>query len=54
MKTFFQGELRVFSRKSGILSSFLSCAKSSSLYPYQMYLARFKGADAVLLIAAIL
>ncbi|HSM84357.1 MAG TPA: indole-3-glycerol phosphate synthase TrpC [Nodosilinea sp.] len=52
-KTFFQGDFEYLSQIRQAVDLPLLC-KEFILYPYQMYLARAKGADAVLLIAAIL
>ncbi len=50
---FFQGSFRYLAQIREVTSLPLLC-KDFVLYPYQMYLARAQGADAVLLIAAIL
>jgi len=50
---FFQGSFQNLARVRGVTSLPLLC-KDFVLYPYQLYLARVYGADAVLLIAAIL
>lgn len=50
---FFQGSFENLSKIREVTDLPLLC-KDFILYPYQMYLARVKGADAVLLIAAIL
>jgi indole-3-glycerol phosphate synthase len=52
-KEFFQGGFEYLERIRAITDLPLLC-KDFILYPYQMYLARVKGADAILLIAAIL
>jgi indole-3-glycerol phosphate synthase len=52
-KTFFQGDFEYLAQIRDTVELPLLC-KEFILYPYQMYLARVKGADAVLLIAAIL
>ncbi len=52
-KTFFQGEFDYLAAVRAATDIPLLC-KEFIVYPYQMYLARVKGADAVLLIAAIL
>lgn len=52
-ETFFQGSFDYLSAVRGATDIPLLC-KEFIVYPYQMYLARVKGADAVLLIAAIL
>jgi indole-3-glycerol phosphate synthase len=52
-KTFFQGDFDYLSQIRQVVDQPLLC-KEFIIYPYQMYLARLKGADAVLLIAAIL
>ncbi|ASC73798.1 Indole-3-glycerol phosphate synthase [Halomicronema hongdechloris C2206] len=52
-ETFFQGSFDYLTQIRDSLDLPLLC-KEFILYPYQMYLARAKGADAVLLIAAIL
>lgn len=50
---FFQGSFENLARVRGTVDLPLLC-KDFVIYPYQMYLARVRGADAVLLIAAIL
>jgi indole-3-glycerol phosphate synthase len=50
---FFQGSFDYLAQIRAVLDLPLLC-KDFILYPYQMYLARLHGADAVLLIAAIL
>ncbi|HEY9906890.1 MAG TPA: indole-3-glycerol phosphate synthase TrpC [Thermosynechococcaceae cyanobacterium] len=50
---FFQGSFENLSRIRAVTDLPLLC-KDFVIYPYQMYLARVHGADAVLLIAAIL
>lgn len=50
---FFQGSFENLSRIRAAVELPLLC-KDFLIYPYQMYLARARGADAVLLIAAIL
>ena len=50
---FFQGSFDVLTKVRATVDLPLLC-KEFIIYPYQMYLARVKGADAVLLIAAIL
>lgn len=50
---FFQGSFQYLAAIRATVEQPLLC-KDFILYPYQMYLARSKGADAVLLIAAIL
>lgn len=50
---FFQGSFDYLSKIRAAVDLPLLC-KDFVLYPYQMYLARVRGADAVLLIAAIL
>ncbi len=50
---FFQGSVDYLSQIRDAVDVPLLC-KEFIIYPYQMYLARVKGADAVLLIAAIL
>ena len=50
---FFQGSFEYLAAVRAAVETPLLC-KEFILYPYQMYLARVKGADAVLLIAAIL
>ncbi|MEA5593022.1 indole-3-glycerol phosphate synthase TrpC [Rivularia sp. UHCC 0363] len=50
---FFQGSFENLSKVRAAVDLPLLC-KEFVIYPYQMYLARLKGADAVLLIAAIL
>ena len=52
-KTFFQGDFDYLAQIRKTVDQPLLC-KEFIIYPYQMYLARLKGADAVLLIAAIL
>jgi indole-3-glycerol phosphate synthase len=52
-KTFFQGDFEYLAQIRAAVDLPLLC-KEFIIYPYQMYLARLKGADAVLLIAAIL
>jgi indole-3-glycerol phosphate synthase len=52
-RTFFQGDFEYLAQIRQAVDLPLLC-KEFILYPYQMYLARLKGADAVLLIAAIL
>lgn len=52
-KEFFQGSFENLERIRAATDLPLLC-KDFILYPYQMYLARVKGADAILLIAAIL
>ncbi len=52
-KTFFQGDFDYLTQIREVVDLPLLC-KEFIIYPYQMYLARSKGADAVLLIAAIL
>ncbi|MEL6400331.1 MAG: indole-3-glycerol phosphate synthase TrpC [Cyanobacteria bacterium J06626_4] len=52
-ETFFQGSFEYLAAVRAAVDTPLLC-KEFILYPYQMYLARVKGADAVLLIAAIL
>jgi indole-3-glycerol phosphate synthase len=52
-QTFFQGDFEYLAQIREAVDLPLLC-KEFILYPYQMYLARLKGADAVLLIAAIL
>ncbi|MEA5452504.1 indole-3-glycerol phosphate synthase TrpC [Leptolyngbya sp. CCNP1308] len=52
-KTFFQGDFEYLVQIRQAVDLPLLC-KEFIIYPYQMYLARSKGADAVLLIAAIL
>ncbi|MBW4483066.1 MAG: indole-3-glycerol phosphate synthase TrpC [Tildeniella torsiva UHER 1998/13D] len=52
-KTFFQGDFEYLVQIRQAVELPLLC-KEFIIYPYQMYLARSKGADAVLLIAAIL
>lgn len=51
--TFFQGDFEYLTQIREVVDLPLLC-KEFIIYPYQMYLARSKGADAVLLIAAIL
>jgi indole-3-glycerol phosphate synthase len=50
---FFQGSFDYLAQIRAAVELPLLC-KEFIIYPYQMYLARLKGADAVLLIAAIL
>jgi indole-3-glycerol phosphate synthase len=50
---FFQGSFDNLAQVRAAVSTPLLC-KEFIIYPYQMYMARVKGADAVLLIAAIL
>ncbi|OUL23224.1 indole-3-glycerol phosphate synthase TrpC [Nostoc sp. 106C] len=50
---FFQGSFDNLAKVRGVVDLPLLC-KDFIIYPYQMYLARIRGADAVLLIAAIL
>ncbi|MBW4563815.1 MAG: indole-3-glycerol phosphate synthase TrpC [Mojavia pulchra JT2-VF2] len=50
---FFQGSFDNLAKVRTVVDLPLLC-KEFIIYPYQMYLARIKGADAVLLIAAIL
>ncbi|MEB3314281.1 MAG: indole-3-glycerol phosphate synthase TrpC, partial [Cyanobacteriota bacterium] len=50
-KTFFQGDFDYLAQIRKTVDQPLLC-KEFIIYPYQMYLARMKGADAVLLIAA--
>ncbi|WOD40895.1 indole-3-glycerol phosphate synthase TrpC [Nodosilinea sp. E11] len=52
-KAFFQGDFEYLAQIRQVVDLPLLC-KEFVIYPYQMYLARSKGADAVLLIAAIL
>ncbi len=52
-ETFFQGSFDYLAQVRAVVSVPLLC-KEFIIYPYQMYLARVKGADAVLLIAAVL
>ncbi|WP_338038663.1 indole-3-glycerol phosphate synthase TrpC [Neosynechococcus sphagnicola] len=52
-RKFFQGSFENLSRVRAAVDLPLLC-KEFILYPYQIYLARSRGADAVLLIAAIL
>ncbi|HIK45604.1 MAG TPA: indole-3-glycerol phosphate synthase TrpC [Leptolyngbyaceae cyanobacterium M65_K2018_010] len=52
-KTFFQGDFDYLAQIRAAVDLPLLC-KEFIIYPYQMYLARCQGADAVLLIAAIL
>jgi indole-3-glycerol phosphate synthase len=52
-KTFFQGDFDYLAQIRQAVDLPLLC-KEFIIYPYQMYLARRQGADAVLLIAAIL
>ncbi|MBD0268514.1 MAG: indole-3-glycerol phosphate synthase TrpC [Cyanobacteria bacterium Co-bin8] len=52
-KTFFQGDFEYLAQIRQAVDLPLLC-KEFIIYPYQMYLARVKGADAVLLIAAVL
>ncbi len=51
--SFFQGDFEYLSQIREAVDLPLLC-KEFIIYPYQMYLARLKGADAVLLIATIL
>lgn len=50
---FFQGSFENLAKVRAVVDLPLLC-KDFVIYPYQMYLARLQGADAVLLIAAIL
>ncbi|MDZ7963141.1 MAG: indole-3-glycerol phosphate synthase TrpC [Aulosira sp. DedQUE10] len=50
---FFQGSFENLAKVRAVVDLPLLC-KEFIIYPYQMYLARIRGADAVLLIAAIL
>jgi indole-3-glycerol phosphate synthase len=52
-KSFFQGDFEYLAQIREAVELPLLC-KEFIIYPYQMYLARLKGADAILLIAAIL
>lgn len=52
-EAFFQGSFEYLTQIRAAIDLPLLC-KEFILYPYQMYLARVRGADAVLLIAAIL
>jgi indole-3-glycerol phosphate synthase len=52
-KAFFQGDFEYLTQIREAVDLPLLC-KEFIIYPYQMYLARSKGSDAVLLIAAIL
>ncbi len=52
-KKFFQGSFENLSKVRAAVDLPLLC-KEFVIYPYQMYLARLRGADAVLLIAAVL
>lgn len=52
-EAFFQGSFDYLEQIRAVVDIPLLC-KEFIIYPYQMYLARVKGADAVLLIAAIL
>ena len=52
-KKFFQGSFENLSKVRAAVDLPLLC-KEFIIYPYQMYLARLRGADAVLLIAAVL
>lgn len=52
-EAFFQGSFDYLEQIRAVVDIPLLC-KEFILYPYQMYMARTKGADAVLLIAAIL
>lgn len=52
-QTFFQGDFEYLAQIRAAVDLPLLC-KEFIIYPYQMYLARLKGADAVLLIAAVL
>lgn len=52
-QTFFQGDFEYLAQIREVVDLPLLC-KEFIIYPYQMYLARLKGADAVLLIAAVL
>ncbi|PSN19674.1 indole-3-glycerol phosphate synthase TrpC [filamentous cyanobacterium CCP5] len=52
-QTFFQGDFAYLAQIRAAVDLPLLC-KEFIIYPYQMYLARVNGADAVLLIAAVL
>ncbi|MGB3759235.1 MAG: indole-3-glycerol phosphate synthase TrpC [Rivularia sp. (in: cyanobacteria)] len=52
-KKFFQGSFENLSKVRSAVDLPLLC-KEFIIYPYQMYMARLRGADAVLLIAAVL
>lgn len=52
-KKFFQGSFENLARVRATVDLPLLC-KDFIIYPYQMYLARIQGADAILLIAAVL
>ncbi|CCH65364.1 Indole-3-glycerol phosphate synthase [Richelia intracellularis HM01] len=52
-KKFFHGDFKYLAQIRTKVDLLLLC-KDFIIYPYQIYLARSKGADAVLLIAAIL
>lgn len=52
-QSFFQGDFEYLAQIREAVELPLLC-KEFIIYPYQMYLARMKGADAVLLIAAVL
>lgn len=52
-KKFFQGSFENLSQVRAVVDLPLLC-KDFVIYPYQIYLARYYGADAVLLIAAVL
>lgn len=52
-QSFFQGDFEYLAQIREAVDLPLLC-KEFIIYPYQMYLARLKGADAVLLIAAVL
>ncbi|VXD17984.1 indole-3-glycerol phosphate synthase TrpC [Planktothrix paucivesiculata] len=52
-KKFFQGSFENLSQIRAVVDLPLLC-KDFVIYPYQIYLARYYGADAVLLIAAVL
>jgi len=52
-KKFFQGSFENLSKVRDVVDLPLLC-KDFVIYPYQIYLARYHGADAVLLIAAVL
>ena len=52
-KKFFQGSFENLAKVRAAVDLPLLC-KEFVIYPYQMYLARLRGADAVLLIAAVL
>lgn len=52
-ETFFQGSFDYLAQIRAAVALPLLC-KEFIIYPYQMYLARLQGADAVLLIAAVL